>query len=65
MVVLRSRKSRWIHGYEWIYKKQGRKGVHEIAQCVKSGSWLEQTHMSLCDIMKLTSVWFGKGKEIM
>ena len=56
-------RDRRIDGYEWICKKQEKIGAHEISWSVRGGSWFEGSHLSLCDIMKLTSVWFGKCKQ--
>ena len=56
-------KQRRIDGFVWLCKKQDKVGVHEICQRIRGGSWFEESHMNLCDIMKLISVWFGKCKQ--
>ena len=52
-----------MDGFELLCKKQGKVGAHKISRSVRNGSWFERSHMSLRDIMKLMSVWFGKCKQ--
>lgn len=56
-------RERKTDGFEWICKKRGKNGAHEISRSVRRGSWFERSHMSFCEILRLTSMWFGKAKQ--
>ena len=59
-------RNRQMDGFECTCEKQGKVNEHEVFRRIRSGSQhklMLWSHMSLCDIMKLRSISFGKFKH--
>ncbi|XP_035230641.1 4-hydroxy-tetrahydrodipicolinate synthase-like [Stegodyphus dumicola] len=53
-----------IDGFEWRCRKQGKVNAHDVCRSIRKGSWFSHSHLSICDILRITRCWFLKmGNE--
>ncbi|KFM62518.1 hypothetical protein X975_17148, partial [Stegodyphus mimosarum] len=47
-----------MDGFEWRCRKQGKVNAHDVRRSVRKGSWFSHSHLSMCDILRITRCWF-------
>lgn len=52
------------NGYEWRCRWQTGGSQHQIYKSARKDSWLYESHLSICDRMKFTFMWFTRQMVI-
>lgn len=46
--------------FEWRCRKQSKESQHDISRSVRKGSFVYNSNLSLCDVLRIIRLWFGR-----